>query len=196
MPRQSGPANLEGLLKQLETAGGRADEVSVRHLRDHIGRRSFGPLLLLPTLLGFTPLGGVPGVPTMLAVCVILVAGQVAIGRQHLWAPGVLLDRKIDKRKLEKSARALKPFARAVDKVIRPRLSFLTERPYSWAIAVTCLLLALTVPPLELVPFVDLPLWGAMAAFSLALVAHDGLLAIAAFILTAAGVFLVAMTLL
>jgi hypothetical protein len=51
-------------------------------------------------------------------------------------------------------------------------------------------LLALTVPPFELVPFLDWPLWGAMVAFSLALFAHDGLLAIIAFVLTGIGVFL------
>jgi hypothetical protein len=53
----------------------------------------------------------------------------------------------------------------------------------------------LSVPPLELVPFVDLPLWGAMVAFSLALFAHDGVLAIVAFALTAAGIVLAAMAL-
>lgn len=58
-------------------------------------------------------------------------------------------------------------------------------------IALVCILIALTVPPLELVPFIDMPLWAALAAFALALVAHDGLLAIAAFILTAIGAGLV-----
>jgi hypothetical protein len=196
MPPRKGPTNLEDFLAQLETAGGRTEEISVRDLRDAIGRRSFAPLLLLASLLGFTPLGGVPGIPTTLAVFVILIAGQVALGRDHLWAPRALLDRRIEGRKLEKSTQALKPFARAVDKVIGPRLSFLTEPPYSLAIAVTCILLALTVPPFELVPFVDLPLWGAMVAFSLALFAHDGYLAIAAFLLTAAGIFLIVFTML
>ena len=134
--------------------------------------------------------------PTALAVIVILIAGQVALSRRHLWAPAFVLDRHIEKRNLQKSARALKPFARAVDKVICPRLSFLTEPPWSAVIAVTCVLIALTVPPFEFVPFLDLPLWGAMVAFSLALFAHDGVLAIIAFLLTAAGVILVAVTLL
>ena len=194
MPPPKAPANLEEFLEQLEKTCGGAKEVSVRDLRDAVGRRSFAPLLLLASLLGFTPLGGVPGIPTTLAIFVILIAGQVVLGRNHLWAPRALLDRQIEGRKLKKSAHALKPFARAVDKVIRPRLSFLTEPPYSYAIALTCILLALTVPPFELVPFVDLPLWGAMVAFSLALFAHDGYLAIAAFFLTAAGIFLIAYT--
>ena len=195
MPRQQGPTDLEELLEQLEAAGGRGKEISVREVRDAIGRRAFAPLLLLVSLVGFTPLGGIPGVPTALAVIVILVAGQVALSRRHLWAPAFVLDRQVEKRKLQKSARALKPFARWVDKVIRPRLTFLTEPPWSAVIAVTCVLIALTVPPFELVPFIDLPLWGAMVAFSLALFAHDGVLAIIAFILTAVAVVLVAMTL-
>jgi hypothetical protein len=190
------PANLEHLLEQLESAGGRAEEISIGDVRDAVGRRSFAPLLLLVTLLGFTPLGGVPGVPTFLAIIVILIAGQVALGHRHLWAPAAVLNRQVDKRKLQKAARALKPFARTVDKVVRPRLPFLTEPPYSFMIAVTCVLLALSVPPLELVPLVDLPLWGAMVAFSLALFAHDGLLAIAAWALTGVGVFLAVTTLL
>jgi hypothetical protein len=190
MPQRSRPADLEHLLDNLETAGGRAKEVSLRDLRDAVGRRSFAPLLLLASLAGFTPLGGVPGVPTTLAVIVILVAGQVALGYQTLWAPRVLLDRKIAAHKLQTSARALKPFARTVDRVIRPRLPFLTGPPYSSVIAVTCILLALTVPPFELVPFVDIPLWAAIVAFSLALFAHDGVLAIVAFGLTAIGIVL------
>jgi hypothetical protein len=195
MSRPQGPIDLEELLEQLESAGGREKEISLRDLRDAIGRRAFAPLLLLVSLIGFTPLGGIPGVPTALALFIILFAGQVALSRRHLWAPAFVLDRQVEKRKLQKSARALKPFARWVDKVIRPRLTFLTEPPWSAAIAVTCVLLALTVPPFELVPFIDLPLWAAMVAFSLALFAHDGVLAIIAFILTAVGVVLVAMTL-
>jgi hypothetical protein len=196
MARRQGPTDLEGLLAELEKAGGRGKEISVRELRDAIGRRAFAPLLLLASLIGFTPLGGVPGVPTTLAIVVILIAGQAALGRSQLWAPRVLLERRIDKGRLQKSAQALTPFARAIDKVIRPRLTFLTEPPWSAVIALACVLIALSVPPFELVPFVDLPLWGAMVAFSLALFAHDGVLAIVAFLLTALGIVLAAITLL
>jgi hypothetical protein len=194
-PRDQNPIDLEDLLEQLEAAGGRGKEISLREVRDAIGRRAFAPLLLLVSLLGFTPLGGIPGVPTTLAAIVILIAGQVALSRRHLWAPAFLLDRQVERRRLQKSARALKPVARAVDKVIWPRLTFLTEPPWSAVIACACVLLALTVPPFEFIPFIDLPLWGAMVAFSLALFAHDGVLAIIAFALTALGIVLAAMTL-
>ena len=90
-----------------------------------------------------------------------------------------------------RGAKSLRPVARAIDRAIRPRLTFLTQRPTSYVIAVVCVMIALTVPPLELVPFVDIPLWAALVAFSLALVAHDGLLAIAAFVLTITGAILI-----
>jgi hypothetical protein len=195
MAQRKQPTNLEGLLDELAEAG-QAEDISVKQLLDAIGRRSFAPLLLLASLLGFTPLGVIPGVPTVLAVFVILIAGQIALGRHHVWLPAPMLKLCIEGRDLNKAAVKLKPFGRMVDKVIRPRLTVLTERPFSSALGVACVLIALTVPPLELLPLVDIPLWGAMVAFSLALFAHDGVLAFIAIALTAAGAALTLMALL
>ena len=185
------PPDLVGLLAILAKAGRAKTEVSLRELRDVIGRRSFAPLLLATSIVGFTPLGGVPGVPTTLATIVVIIALQIVMGFESLWLPKFLLDRKVEGKKLVRGAKSLRPVARAIDRAIRPRLMFLTQRPTSYVIAVVCVMIALTVPPLELVPFVDIPLWGALVAFSLALVAHDGLLAIAAFFLTITGGILI-----
>ena len=186
--------NLSRLLSELKQAA-RKKEVTLRDLRDAIGRRAFAPMLLVTSLIGFTPLGGIPGVPSTLAMIVILIGSQIAIGRDTIWAPRSLLDLQVDPRKVQRAVRALKPLARRVDFVVRPRLEFLTAPPWSLAIVALCLLLALSVPPLEFIPFVDWPLWGAMAAFSLSLFAHDGLLAIVALALTALGVYLIAIAL-
>jgi hypothetical protein len=185
------PPDLVGLLAILAQAGRAKTQVSVRELRDVIGRRSFAPLLLAASIVGFTPLGGIPGVPTTLATIVVIIAVQIVMGFESLWLPRFLLDRKVEGKKLVRGAKSLRPVARAIDRAIRPRLTFLTQRPTSYVIAVVCVMIALAVPPLELVPFVDIPLWAALVAFSLALVAHDGLLAIAAFVLAITGAILV-----
>ena len=190
------PPNLVGLIGDLAKAGRDKDEVSLRDLRAIVGRRSFAPLFLTVSLIGFTPLGGVPGVPTILAALIVLIAIQIIVGFDSLWLPQFLLNRKIDGKKLQQAAKSLQPAARVIDKAIRPRLTFLTDRPFLYVIALICILIALTVPPLELVPFVDIPLWAALAAFSLAMAAHDGLLAIAALILTGTGLILLAIVLL
>jgi hypothetical protein len=185
------PPDLVGLLAILAKAGRAKTQVSVRELREVVGRRSFAPLLLAASIVGFTPLGGIPGVPTTLATIVVIIAVQIVMGFESLWLPKFLLDREVEGKKLVRGAKSLRPVARAIDKAIRPRLTFLTLRPTSYVIAVLCIMIALTVPPLELVPFVDIPLWAALVAFSLALVAHDGLLAIAAFVLTITGAILI-----
>ena len=84
MPKGSKTTNLEGLLGKLAKAGREHDEVSVRDLRDAIGRRSFAPLLLTVSLVGFTPLGGIPGIPTTLAIMFILIASQIVLGHNSL----------------------------------------------------------------------------------------------------------------
>jgi len=121
----------------------------------------------------------------------VIGAVQIVMGFENLWLPKFLLDRKVEGKRLVRGAKSLRLVARAIDTAIRPRLTFLTQRPTSYVIAVVCVMIALTVPPLELVPFVDIPLWAALVAFSLAPVAHDGLLAIAAFVLTITGAILI-----
>lgn len=186
---------LEILLGKLAEAGDQGEEVSVRELRDAIGRRSFAPLLLLVSLVGLTPVAIMPGMPSFLAVMIGFIAAQIILGYDSIWLPRRVLDRKIERKKLDKAVKMLQRGARIIDKAIRPRLTVLTDRPFSYVIALICLLLAISAPPLEFVPFIDAPLWVALVAFSLALVAHDGALAIAAFILTAAGIALIVKTL-
>ena len=97
---------------------------------------------------------------------------------------------------LIEAAAFLNPVARIVDRVVRPRLTLFTEGPFSQIIALVCVLLSLAVPPLELVPLVDIPLWGVITAFSLALATHDGVLAILALLLTPLSIYLISSSLL
>lgn len=180
MSEQTEPNNLEGMLEELRSASDGSGPVSVGELLDTIGRRSFGPFLLVPALIAFTPLGGIPGLPTVLAVVVIVVAGQLLFGMKRFWLPGIMLRRSIERRRLRSSIGYLQPVARAVDKVIRPRLAWLTREPFVHVAAGLCVLVALTVPPLEVVPFAGAVSWAAIAALGLALIAHDGILALIA----------------
>lgn len=175
-------SNLESLLDDSEEAARRAGgEVTVGQIMDSIGRRSFGPLLMLPALIAFTPLGGVPLLPTALATIAVLIAAQMLIGMDHVWLPQAVQRRGVDAGKLGKSVAWLRPAARVIDKLIRPRLDHLTQPPFVQAAAFVCVLVALTVPPLEIIPFGGTVSWAAIGLFGLALIAHDGLLVIVAF---------------
>ena len=79
---------LESVLRTLErTAEDNGAKVSVDEIVETFGARSFGPLLLLCGLLGMTPVSAIPTAPTVLAVIVILIAGQMVFGREAIWIP-------------------------------------------------------------------------------------------------------------
>lgn len=166
---------------------GSGDQVSVGELLDGFGHRSFGPLILTPSILVASPLSVLPGFPTAAGAVIALIAVQMLLGRRSPWLPGSLRRRRIDRRRLRRAAARLQPIARRVDRLVRPRLEFLTTGPFARAIAAICVLIALTMPPLELVPMANSTTGAAISVFGLALAARDGLLALLALGLTVAG---------
>lgn len=160
--------------------------VTVADILDAVGRRSFGAMLLVPGLIVLSPISGIPGVPTLGAIGVLLIAGQMLIGRESFWVPEFLRRRRISRARMQKARGFLMTLARVVDRVVRPRLSVLTRGPFVYLIAAICVLIGLIMPPLEAILFANVVTSAAISAFGLALVAHDGLLASLALILTLA----------
>lgn len=74
---------LQGLVEGLIRLGREREQVSVADIQDEVGQRSFGPFLFVPAL-EISPVGGIPGLPTLLAVIVALFALQMLFGRKHL----------------------------------------------------------------------------------------------------------------
>lgn len=191
-------AGLEDLLERLAEAARREGRVSVAEMLAAAGQRSFGPLLLVPGLIVLSPLSGVPGLPSAVAVLVLLVAVQLLYRRHHVWLPEWTLRRSVSSGLLQRAVRILRPAARVVDRLTRPRLRLLAdaEGPALYPIALLCVLIALTMPPLELVPFANSIAGAALTAFGLALITHDGLLALVAGIICATGLWLAASSML
>ena len=162
--------------------------VSVADLMDAIGERSFGPLLLVPSLIAVSPVGAIPGLPAITSVVIVLVSAQILVRHEHLWIPGWLARRSIDAEKMEKGLTKFKPVARFVDHMLLPRMPWLTRGPFFYAIALLCLLIGLVTPILELVPLGGIPPNAAVVAFSLAITARDGLWALLALAFSAASI--------
>lgn len=183
--RQSAPQDLEGLLDFLEDAGHSVDSghVSVEAMLSAVGSRSFGALLLVPGLLTFSPLSGIVGLPTLCGILVLLIAGQLLVRRKHFWVPQWLLKRSVPRRRFLKALRFMRPGARWVDKLVKPRLTILTHGPATALVAIVCILIALSMPALELVPFANSLSGAALAAIGLGLIARDGMLVVVTVIL-------------
>lgn len=177
--------NLEQLLDRIRDVAGEHEQVSLGAILDHLGSRSFGPLLLLAGLITLAPvIGDIPGVPTLMALVIILIAAQLLIGRKHLWLPQFLLRRSIAREKVDRALQWVQRPARGMDRLLRPRLQLFVGGPGYYGVALACLLIALAMPPMELVPFSANGAGIALTAFGLGLIAKDGLLTLCAFIVT------------
>ncbi|WP_231566352.1 exopolysaccharide biosynthesis protein [Litchfieldella xinjiangensis] len=181
--------NLNELLDNIERFAPDCDQVTLDDLLSAVGRRSFGPFLLVAGLITLAPIiSGIPGVPSLMAIMVLLVAVQLLMRREHFWLPAWLLKRSVSKRNMHKTIRWLRKPASYVDGLLRPRLVMLTGDVGIVVIAISCVVIAIAMPPMELVPFSVNGAGVALVAFGLALIARDGLLALLAF-LAAGGTF-------
>jgi hypothetical protein len=174
------------LLDALEKLTKRKKDISLREALEAVGHRSFGPLLLLAGLVMAAPgVGDIPGVPTGVGIFVALVAGQMILRRQHVWLPGWLLNRSVSDQLVAKAVGWLRTPARAVDFATRRRLAELTHNAGAFAIALASVTFALVTPLMEVVLFSANIAGAAIASFGVALVAHDGAVALFGFALTA-----------
>lgn len=167
---------VDKLVDKNEEKGNGNAEVSIGDVHEALGDKSFGPLIFVPALIEISPLGGIPGVPSFLALVIAFVAAQILLGRDHVWLPGFIANHSVKAERMAKAVDGLRGLAQWLDKAFHGRMGRLTRPPFDKVVAVACLLLMLTVPPLELVPFASTAPMGAAAILGLALLTDDGLL--------------------
>lgn len=185
MAAERGPTSLSALLERVRHAGHRDDSVSLGAILEAIGRRGFAPFLLLAGLVTLAPLvGDIPGVPTLMASLVLLAGSQLLAGRRSIWLPRWLLERRISRDRFRRVLAWLERPAGWIDRLLKQRLVWLTRPPAHLGIALTCLVVALAMPPMEVIPFSANGAGLALTLFALALLADDGLLALLGYLLT------------
>jgi hypothetical protein len=177
--------NLAQLLARLGEASDDDCQVTMGMMLKEVGSKSFGPVLVFAGTIAFSPLSGIPGVPTLMAIIVLLTVGQLLIGKRHVWLPRWILQRSISREQYEFVLKELHKPARFVDRFFRPRLTVLTGRVGVYVIGAVCAVIALSMPPMELVPFAATTAGAALTAFGLSLITHDGVMAIVALVITA-----------
>lgn len=188
--------SVRDILRRVQEVATGKKEIEAGKLMRSFGSRSYGPLLLLLPLLEISPLGGVPGVASTMALLIVLIAGQAVLGRDCVWLPRTIAKRSLNSARVCAAAKKLDPSAARLDRWFHGRLPSLTQGIAVRIAGAACILLACTVPPLELIPFASTAPMGAIALFGLALLVHDGALMLGAFAAAAAAVAFVAYTVL
>lgn len=182
---------LSDLIARLAALAGSSDKITVHDIREEIGERSFGPFLIIPAVIEISPIGGIPGVPTAIAIIISLFAVQILFGRKHLWLPQTLENRTLNGHKVNKGLRKITALGSYSDKIFRPRMKWATKPPYLQFLSLVVILLCVSVPPLELIPFASTVPMLAIIMIGMALLLRDGVVAVVAGAIAAASGYLV-----
>lgn len=157
----------------LRAVRGASEKVSVAQIIDALDSRSFGLAVLLFALPSVVPMP--PGVPTVVGIILLIVSVQMAFGREELWLPGVLSKREFDRKSLVGAFEGLAPKLGIIERVMKPRLLFMTGRVGSIFIGVIVLIMAVVLI-LPLPPGGNFPPALACAVLGMGLAQRDGAL--------------------
>lgn len=179
---------VEDVLAELDELAAAQPRVCIGDVLDDFGARSFGPFILIPPLIELSPVGGIPGVPSFLALLIAITAVQLFLGREHVWMPDFIQRRSVSGRRLHRAVMKLRGIAHWLDERSHGRLEGMVAGVWVRVAAVVIVVLCCTVPPLEFIPFASSAPMLAIASFGLALTVRDGALMLIALTLAMAAI--------
>lgn len=167
------------------------DRLKLSELAARLSDRSWGGLLLIFAAINILPLP--PGATTITGIPLVLLSAQMAAGRSTPWFPKRFDQRGVTKGEITKLIAKLLPWERRIERVLKPRLTALTNHRAARVIGIVCLLLSvilwLPIPLGNHAPAIT------MTLFATALIYRDGLLVMLGAIATLASLALVSVTL-
>lgn len=165
-----------------------SDNANVRLavLLSAVGRRSYGPLLLIIGLFAISPATIVPGMTTVAAVITLIVAGQMALGLKRPWLPRFVLNLNVPRKPFLQFLDQTRPAVERIDGVwLQQRWTFMTVPLFVNLVALCIIAASLVTFPLSLIPFAPLAPGIAVVLFGLGMTARDGVWLCAGIALTA-----------
>ncbi|MEO0714864.1 MAG: exopolysaccharide biosynthesis protein [Pseudomonadota bacterium] len=166
---------LESILEQADSLAEEDGEADLRALIEAFEDRAFGPVLTLLGLLALSPFGAIPGIPAVLALVLVLFAGQIVVGRSSPWLPGFVGTISVEEDKISRFQESAKDWMSQIDGILRPRFEIFAGTLARQIAASVTIVLALAMIPLEAIPFaVAIPAAG-IVLFGIGLTARDGL---------------------
>ncbi|RBI84815.1 exopolysaccharide biosynthesis protein [Rhodosalinus halophilus] len=181
-----GPVTISEIIARLEALSDR-EHVTLGDILASFGQASFVPALMLPGLLVFSPLSGIPLFSSICGLTIAAVSAQMLVRRRHIWLPSVLRERGLSGPRLQAGLSHMARAGHWIDRNTGNRLHLLTAQPMASLFTLVCLCAGLAMPFLELVPFSSSILGLSVVLISSAFLTRDGLYALAGL-----GVFAVA----
>jgi len=164
------PMGTRELLDALATGDGE-DHLRLEDLLAGLSRQVFGMLLFVSTLPAFIPIPGVGG--AIGGPATMLVGVHLLVGMQRLWLPRFVARRGPRRATLQAFQRMLDPWLTRLERVVRPRLTWVID--HRAASMFTGLLLVLLGILLALpIPFTNYLFGSLLLVYAFALLERDG----------------------
>lgn len=159
---------LSDFIETLET-----EKVSMNDILEAFHERGFGIIWLIFAAPMALPIPVPPGINVLLATPLLLISVQMMLRRHTLWMPEKIRMREFNSSKLKSTLKAVIPWLRKIEVLVKPRLEFMTQGPVSSIAGLLGIFMALAV-------CVPVPLSNTVPSFGIALMAigilnRDGL---------------------
>jgi len=152
---------------------GEGDRISLTQLTETLGDRAFGLLVLIFALPNIIPM--IPGVSTVSGVVIGLVGLQMMVGRHAPWLPSAIGDRSLPRAQLAAMVDRTIGWVAKLERVARPRWTFLTRGLGHVALGAMFVLLGgILALPLSWIG--NFPPGVALVVLSIGLLEEDGML--------------------
>ena len=181
--------SLHELLGRMQSAG-KQEKITFGELLTMMEKRGFGPMLAVPAFICSTPIGAIPGIPTVTGITIFLISMQVLLAKSHPWLPEAITQIGIGRSSLNKGVDKISPIVTKVDRLLMPRWFFMRNILFRSLIALSCALCGLMMVPLELVPFLGLIPAGAVFVMAIGMATDDGAVALLGLSLACVGFFM------
>ncbi|MGE4313182.1 MAG: exopolysaccharide biosynthesis protein [Pseudobdellovibrionaceae bacterium] len=194
-PIERTPRNLSALLSELiESSETQGERTSLAFIIEAFHERGFGVLLFFLALPAALPVPAL-GINVIIALPILLLTIQQAMGRHKVWLPESVMRRSFKTSHLQGFLKKSIPFVLKIEEITRARFAFLTRGLFSKLIGVFGIIFAIsvTIP----VPLTNTVPSMAICFMSIGVIMRDGLFVIGGMVLGTAWItMLIVLTLL
>ena len=169
--RRNDSAHLSDVLEEFAFSF-ESERITLGRINDLAGRRSIGALLLILALPMALPVPA-PGISVIFGIPLILVSLQLMIGRHAAWLPHRIAEYSIPRVELVTFIDKALPRLRALERAIKPRLSWMASEWATFPVGAVCLILALVIA--LSIPLGHMVPGTAISILALGLMERDGL---------------------
>lgn len=125
-------------------------QISIRDFTVMMGDRAFALVILVFSLPNSLPIPGIPGFSTITGLPILFIGLQMIIGKETIWLPNKVAEKKFSKATLRKILTVAIPYVRKIEVLLKPRLDIVLspvgERVLGVFIVGLACLLSLPIP--------------------------------------------------